>query len=136
LTSRTLRDGEDVAKETRYFLSSLERQALSPAQWLFLIRSHWSVENACHWTFDAVFKEDDRPWIRSDPKGALVVALLRRVAYNILSLFRSVTLRSEHNRDAPWRELLSWVLDALVGARERDVVPLLDLQNPRAAAFL
>ncbi|MBI5538372.1 MAG: hypothetical protein HY898_36955 [Deltaproteobacteria bacterium] len=41
-----------------------------------------------------------------EPQGALVLALLRCVAYNMLSLFRAVTRRAEDNRAAPWKRLL------------------------------
>ena len=38
------------------------------------------MENQCHGTWDTVFEEDDRPWIKNEPQGTLVVMLLRRVA--------------------------------------------------------
>ena len=74
------------------------------------------MENENHNTFDTAFKEDDRPWIEADANGMLVVLLLRRIAYTMLALFRSVTLRSEKNRAMRWKDLLAWVRDTLVGA--------------------
>jgi predicted transposase YbfD/YdcC len=85
---RQVETGLVESKESRYYLSSLPANRLSPQQWLLVVRNHWGVENQGHWTLDAVFEEDDRPWIRMSPKGALVVMLLRRMAYNLLALYR------------------------------------------------
>jgi predicted transposase YbfD/YdcC len=105
--SETLdRSGNRVASDNRYFVSSLCRRALSPAQWLHAVRAHWGVENHCHNTWDTAFAEDDRPWIQTHPRGTVVVMVLRRIAYNLLTWFRSVTQRSEDNRRVPWKTLL------------------------------
>ena len=71
-------------------------------------------------------REDTRPWIM-DPAGMVNVQLLRRIAYNILTLFRSVTLRSEARRAMPWTMLLyfvqhaflSWAAEVFQGIRKR-----------------
>ena len=112
---------EDV---NRYFISSLEAGKLTASQWLKLVRMHWGVENNCHNTWDTAFEEDDRRWIVADPKGAMNVMLLRRVAYNMLVLFRAVTQRSEENRMAPWKDILRWVYNALIVAQETDLAGL------------
>ncbi|MCK6537619.1 MAG: hypothetical protein L6Q84_32000, partial [Polyangiaceae bacterium] len=36
--------------------------------------------------------EDDHPWIEQNPRATVVVMVLRRIAYTLLSLWRSVTL--------------------------------------------
>ncbi len=110
VTSETLVAGAVTIRETRCFLSSLAVEALTPAQWLLVVRRHWGVENDCHKTFDVAFGEDDHPWIEMAPQGTLVVLLLRRLAYNLLSLFRSVTQRSDERRAMPWAELMRWVM--------------------------
>lgn len=116
---RVRRRGNQVQfAEDRYFVSSLPACRLQASQWLRAIRMHWAVENNCHWTLDAIFREDDYPWIESDPKGALVLSLLRRVAYNMLALYRSVTLRSEQERAGPWRSLVRRVEKVLTMADE------------------
>ena len=88
------------------------------------MRLHWGVENNCHHTLDTAFEEDDRPWIESDPRGMLVVALLRRLAYNLLTLFRSVTQRSEDRRATPWLDLLRWFYNAIISATDADLSEL------------
>jgi len=116
--------GRRTTYENRYFLSSLPFARLSPAQWLLVVRRHWGVENNCHNTIDAVFREDEHPWIVSDPRGALAVLLLRRVAYNLLSLFRSVSQRSDERRGAPWRWLIDHLRHTLAASTEADTAGL------------
>ncbi len=110
--------------ETRIYISSLGTNALTPKQWLALIRAHWSVENNCHHTFDTAFKEDDKPWIHSNGRGALNVLILRRIAYTMLALFRGVTLRSEENRKKPWKMLMEWLRMSMYKATEKDIANL------------
>ncbi len=43
-------------------------------------------------------REDEHPWIETDPQGMLVVMLLRRMGYSLLTPYRYVTLRSEEHR--------------------------------------
>jgi predicted transposase YbfD/YdcC len=49
------RDGQETG-ETRYFISSLPMGVKRLAR---AIRSHWSVENGCHWSLDMTFREDE-----------------------------------------------------------------------------
>ncbi len=55
--SEVVRDGE-ATDEVRYYISSL---AVEPDAKTFAhaIRSHWGVENGCHWTLDVTFREDE-----------------------------------------------------------------------------
>jgi hypothetical protein len=122
--------GHRAAHENRYFVVSMPASRLTPKQWLLLVRLHWGVENNCHHTLDTAFDEDDRPWIESDPRGMLVVAMLRRLAYTLLTLFRSVTQRSDERRATPWLDLLRWFYNAVICATEDDVSAL----RPRALA--
>jgi hypothetical protein len=115
------RHGELVAYENRYRISSLSRVALSDSQWLRLVREHWAVENQCHHTFDTAFREDDKPWIEDSPQGMLSVLLLRRIAYNLLALFRSVSQRSDERRRMPWAQLLRGIAHALIALTEADL---------------
>jgi hypothetical protein len=89
-----------------------------------LVRSHWGVENQNHHTFDTAFVEDDRPWIEADENGMLAVLLLRRIAYTLLALYRSVTLRSDEGRATRWKALLQSVRDVLIAATEEQLAGL------------
>jgi predicted transposase YbfD/YdcC len=55
VTSRCLREGRERI-EVRYYLSSLAVDVNLLAR---AVRGHWSVENACHWSLDVTFREDD-----------------------------------------------------------------------------
>jgi predicted transposase YbfD/YdcC len=55
VTSRRLK-GDQEAIEVRYYLCSLPVDVELFAR---AVRGHWSVENACHWTLDVTFREDD-----------------------------------------------------------------------------
>jgi hypothetical protein len=131
--SLTYAHGKLVATEDRYFVSSLPASRLTRAQWLRIVRLMWGVENAVHCTLDKTMREDEHPWIQADPKAALVIALLRRIAYNLLALFRSVTLRSEHSRSTPWKQVMRWVELALLTATHDDVAGLRNRTAPAAA---
>ena len=108
-------DGKVVKRDERYFISSLPLRRLSPSQWLLLIRRHWRVETA-HQILDTAFAEDDHPWVVSCPRATVVVSILRRIAYTLLSLFRSVTQRSAEARAVAWKQLFRHVTHTLVSA--------------------
>lgn len=131
--------GEIVPMEeddaNRYYVSSLAPNGLTPAQWLELVRRHWGVENGCHHTFDTAFAEDNRPWIVNDPQGMVVVLLLRRMAYNLIALFRDVTQRSEDKRGTPWKTLLRWMHNMMIALTESDLSGLRDRTLPAAAGI-
>jgi hypothetical protein len=116
--------GRRTADDNRYFVSSMPASRLTPRQWLILVRHHWGVENNCHHTLDTAFEEDDRPWIESSPRGMLAVAILRRLAYTLLTLFRSVSQRSDARRATPWLDLLRWFYNAVISASDLDVFAL------------
>jgi hypothetical protein len=106
LVQQKTSEGEWVDVYTRYFLSSKEMRALTPAQWLLLVRRMWSIENNLHHTLDVALKEDDFPFIPSSPTGSLNVLLLRRIAYNLMALFRAVTQHPDGKGATPWAELM------------------------------
>lgn len=110
--------GRILFTEDRYFISSRLHSKLTPQEWLELVRRHWAVE-VTHNVLDVAFEEDDRPWITHSAKGMLVVLLLRRLAFNLLSIFRTSTLRSEEKRRTPWKTLFRWVMRALEQATEQ-----------------
>jgi hypothetical protein len=113
-------DGVVTQTERRYYASSLPAVELTSEQWLAAIRAHWSVETT-HQILDTSFREDDRPWIRSNTKGMLALIVLRRIAYTLLTLYRSVTQRSGDKRERLWQELLELVRDALVACTEATI---------------
>jgi predicted transposase YbfD/YdcC len=81
-TERTLLSGRHKGKttrEVRYFISSLPPEVEPFAH---AVRSHWAIENRCHWVLDVVFQEDQSR-VRKDHGPANLVTL-RRWALNLL----------------------------------------------------
>lgn len=56
-SSEVVRDGK-ATDEVRYSISSLPVEA-DAAAFAHAVRSHWGVENGCHWTLDVTFREDE-----------------------------------------------------------------------------
>jgi len=54
-TLACVRDGKETT-ETRYYISSL---AVSVKQFAHAVRSHWGIENSCHWSLDMTYREDE-----------------------------------------------------------------------------
>ena len=50
-----MRDGKEMA-ETRFFISSLP---MGVKRFARAIRSHWGIENSCHWSLDMIYREDE-----------------------------------------------------------------------------
>src|SRR5262249_12160236 len=50
-----VREGKETA-ETRYYISSL---AVRVKLFAHAVRSHWGVENSCHWSLDMTYREDE-----------------------------------------------------------------------------
>jgi predicted transposase YbfD/YdcC len=49
------RDGHETS-EVRYYISSLP---VGVRRFARAVRSHWSIENGCHWVLDTTFREDE-----------------------------------------------------------------------------
>lgn len=49
------REGKETV-ETRYYISSLPVRV---RQFAHAIRSHWGIENSCHWSLDMIYREDE-----------------------------------------------------------------------------
>lgn len=112
---------KDDTFEDRYFVTNLTQSRLTPQQWMTAIRKHWMIENNAHWILDMRFHEGKHPWSRN-PHSMLAAILLRRIAFNIVSLFRGVYLRSDENRLTPWKDIMDGFEDVLrLGTREHFV---------------
>lgn len=68
-----------TSRETRYFIASLP-PTVGP--FAHAVRSHWGIENCCHWTLDVVFQEDQSR-TRKD-HGPANLATIRRWVLSIL----------------------------------------------------
>jgi predicted transposase YbfD/YdcC/DNA-binding phage protein len=50
-----VRDGKETT-ETRYYISSLPVRV---KRFAHAVRSHWGIENSCHWSLDMTYREDE-----------------------------------------------------------------------------
>jgi predicted transposase YbfD/YdcC len=72
---------EKVTKETRYYMTSVERGA---SEYLELARKHWSIENGLHRSLDMTFREDSAQ--EHDRNAAANLSILRKVALSLLTI--------------------------------------------------
>jgi predicted transposase YbfD/YdcC len=110
VTSRRVEGGQESI-EIGYYLSSLP----VGVEWFArAVRGHWSVENACPWTLDVTFREDDSR-VRERVLGANIT-WLSRFTLSILKQHpdRRMSLIMKR-RGCGWSEkFLMEVIDALV----------------------
>ena len=110
VTSRRVK-GDQESIEVRYYLSSLPVDVELFAR---AVRGHWSVENACHWSLDVTFREDDSR-VRERVLGSNITWLYR-FTLSILKQHpdRRMSLIMKR-RACGWSEkFLMEVIDALV----------------------
>jgi predicted transposase YbfD/YdcC len=110
VTSRRMK-GDREGIEVRYYLSSLP---VDVGLFARAVRGHWSVENACHWSLDVTFREDDSR-VRGRVLGSNI-AWLYRFTLSILKQHpdRRMSLIMKR-RGCGWSEkFLMEVIDALV----------------------
>jgi predicted transposase YbfD/YdcC len=55
VVSECVRDGRETV-EVRYYISSL---GVGVKRFAHAVRSHWGIENACHWSLDVTYREDE-----------------------------------------------------------------------------
>jgi predicted transposase YbfD/YdcC len=106
----TSKRGRDKTVQ-RYFLLT---QHYTPAELLRIVREHWGIENALHWTLDVTFDEDQT---RSRKDHAPTnLAVLRRLALNIARAHpdTKTSLRGKLKR-AAWDD--SFLVDMLLNMR-------------------
>ena len=80
-TQTTQLDSDEIRREVRYYISSLDEPA---SAFQSHIRQHWSIENSCHWVLDTAFREDhNQTYVRHAAKN---LGALRRIVLNLLKI--------------------------------------------------
>jgi predicted transposase YbfD/YdcC len=102
------RDGK-VTTETRYYISSL---AMGVKQFAHAIRSHWGIENSCHWSLDITYREDESR-IR-DTQVRENFAWLNRLTLSLLKQHPGKDSIAMKRRACGWNE--SFLLEVLTSA--------------------
>ena len=102
-----VRDGKETT-DTRYYISSL---AVGVKQFAHAIRSHWSIENSCHWSLDMTYREDESR-IR-EPHMRETFAWLHRFTLSLLKQHPSKNSIVGKRRACGWSE--TFLLEVLAG---------------------
>jgi predicted transposase YbfD/YdcC len=99
LDKEVRRGGKVLFEETRYFISSLDPDEVSPEQFQDLILRHWEIENCLHLQKDVDFRED-KHGVRSGWGEAWTI--LTNMAVSLTQLLRrgERTLREVRERCA------------------------------------
>ena len=103
-----VRDGKETT-ETRYYISSLP---VGVKQFAHAIRSHWGIENSCHWSLDMTYREDESR-IR-DPHIRENFAWLNRFTLSLLKQHPGKDSIVMKRRGCGWNE--NFMLEVLMGA--------------------
>ena len=107
VVSACTRDGKETI-ETRYYISSLP---VGVKRFAHAVRSHWGVENSCHWTLDMVFREDESR-IR-DEHARENFAWLNRLALSLLKQHPEKDSVAMKRRSCGWSD--EFLLEVLTG---------------------
>jgi predicted transposase YbfD/YdcC len=107
VTSCCLRDGKETL-EVRYYISSL---AVNVKKFAHAVRSHWGIENSCHWSLDITYREDESR-IR-DRHLRENFAWLRRLTLSLLKQHQSRKSVAMKRNCCGWSE--EFMLEVLTG---------------------
>ena len=88
---------DDKSIEYRYYFTSLEfKKEYIAKQLLYVIRSHWKIENKLHWILDVIYDQDMTHCNNNEfLKGKSV---LNKLMYNLTTVFKRIL---EKERGAP-----------------------------------
>src|SRR6266446_4424377 len=102
-----VRNGTETA-ETRYFISSLP---VGVKRFARAIRSHWGIENSCHWSLDMIYREDESR-IR-EPQMRENFAWLNRFTLSLLKQHPGNDSIAMKRRGCGWSD--DFLLEVLAG---------------------
>jgi predicted transposase YbfD/YdcC len=108
VTSQCVRDGKETI-EFRYYISSL---TVGVKLFAHAVRSHWGIENSCHWSLDITYREDESR-IR-DKRLRENFAWLRRLTLSLLKQHPGPESVAMKRRSCGWSE--DFMLEVLTGA--------------------
>ena len=97
VTCRTLNGKE--SHETRYYISNRKASART---FLKATRTHWSIENQCHWVLDVAFREDDHRL--REGHGPENLSLVRKMALAMLKKAKAKIGIKNKRLQAGWDE--------------------------------
>lgn len=97
----------ELKSETRYFITSLDREDRSAVRLAEAVRGHWSVENSNHWKRDTSLWKEDASRPRKKASGGQVLALLRGAILRLhdAESFESLNAGFHHHSAKPYAAL-------------------------------
>jgi predicted transposase YbfD/YdcC len=104
-----LRDGKETS-EVRYFISSLP---VKVKQFAHAIRSHWGIENSCHWCLDVTYREDESRIREVHLRENF--AWLNRLTLSLLKQHPEKTTVAMKRRACGWND--QYMLQVLTGTK-------------------
>jgi predicted transposase YbfD/YdcC len=107
VVSECLRNGKETV-EVRYYISSL---AVSVKKFAHAIRSHWRIENTCHWSLDITYREDESRI--QDQHLRQNFAWLRRLTLSLLKQHSGRDSVAMKRNSCGWSE--TFMLEVLTG---------------------
>jgi predicted transposase YbfD/YdcC len=105
----SIRDGKETS-EVRYFISSLP---VKVKEFAHAVRSHWGIENSCHWCLDVTYREDESR-IR-DEHLRENFAWLNRLTLSLLKQHPDKNSVAMKRRDCGWND--EYMLQVLTGTK-------------------
>jgi predicted transposase YbfD/YdcC len=109
--SEVVRDGK-ATDEVRYYISSLPVEPNAKA-FAHAVRSHWGIENGCHWTLDVTFREDESR-IREESLRQNM-AWLNRFSLSLLKQVPDRKSVAARRRSCGWSD--EYLMQVLVGSK-------------------
>jgi predicted transposase YbfD/YdcC len=107
VVSDCLRNGKETV-EVRYYISSL---AVSVKKFAHAVRSHWGIENSCHWSLDIIYREDKSRIQNQHMRENF--AWLRRLTLSLLKQHSGRDSVAMKRRGCGWSE--DFMLEVLTG---------------------
>jgi predicted transposase YbfD/YdcC len=108
VVSECIRNGKETV-EVRYYISSL---AVGVKRFAHAVRSHWGIENSCHWVLDVTYREDDSRVRDKNLRENL--AWLNRLTLSLLKQHPGRASLAMKRRSCGWSD--TFLLKVLAGA--------------------
>jgi predicted transposase YbfD/YdcC len=102
-----IRNGQETI-DVRFFISSLP---IDVKQFAHAVRSHWGIENSCHWSLDMTYREDELRIREENFRENF--AWLNRFTLSLLKQHRTKESLVMKRRSCGWNE--NYMLEVLTG---------------------
>jgi predicted transposase YbfD/YdcC len=107
VTSQCFRDGKETI-EVHYYISSL---GMGVKRFAHAVRSHWGIENSCHWSLDITYREDESRIREKHVRENF--AWLRRLTLSLLKQHPGRESIAMKRRSCSWSD--DFMLEVLTG---------------------